>query len=487
MRTIYRISGKWIVSISLVIALATSAGSLENVCNWSQSHGNAAHTAHCDVNMTPPFGIVWEKTLESGGISGSPVVSGDYLVILSPRGTVWHEYSLLCFRMERTELKFVWRQSLLSAELGTTPAIIGSRVICPSVNGLHCFDLETGRTLWECEFESTPETPVIIQNDLAAVTTKPVFQTRYGYLSLVDISIGEILWTVKNLEGTPCHFSNMTTAGDGRLFVCYSATDEEGIAAFNLEGELLWKKPGEMFHVFVEDSACVTLFTEGILFAVGVPTTLFALDGESGDILWSYEGKSLVDALSSDGAHIYVYSRADEAALCLDIHTGKEIWKSLPLFPGDRELLMFFDKSLISSKNCVFICRHITEDSGTANIFALDSITGGLIWTSEELEDLSGPLILWNDMLIAKTPTTLLAFGEVRGSTSAPPETAPPETAPPETAPPETAPTTSTESPPTQPPLSAIPPEPSTPIPLVIVLILASIVVGVTRMRKRRS
>jgi len=405
---------KELTYICLFIVLVSSMGSVNSkTCNWTQSHGNEAHTAHCDTDIVPPLVLLWKNTLEQGGISGS-VASGDRLVLLSPLGTPQLDYSLLCFKIDKTGLQTVWRRTLLAVGRGTIPAIAGNKVICPSSQMLHCFDLETGYTVWETGFDSTPRTPIVIQDtDMAAVTTIPAGPGKSGSLSLVDISTGKIVWTKKSLEDVQCHFFDIATAGDGKIFACYATSDERGIVAFNLQGELLWKRIGKLLNKCADECMYVMLYTRGILFAVGSPTTLFALDGETGDVLWAYEGKTLLDNLSSDGKNIYVYSKTDEGVLCLDVHTGDEIWKSPPLFQGDRELLITIDKSVVSTRTCVFVCRHTYENIGTTQIFALDGNTGAVIWTSEELENLRGPLILCNDMVIAKASSTLFAFGEL--------------------------------------------------------------------------
>ena len=408
-------SWKQLAYICVFIALISNTGSLGNKpCNWTQYQGDEAHTAHCETDIVPPLAILWKRTIEHVGISGSPVVSGDHLVLLLTLGTPTYDCYLICYRIDKTGLQLVWRQFLSHVYLGVTPAIAGNTVICPSYNRLYCFDLETGHQLPEISLESTPTTPTTIEGaDLAAMAG---YGTRDGpgYLFLVDISSGEVVWTKTNIGDSPGYFYNIVTAGDDKLFVYYSISGEEGLAAFNLQGELLWKRPGYLATKWVDDRAVITLYTGGILFAVGSPnTTLFALDGESGDVLWSHEGNHLLDVLSSDGTHLYVYSKIDEAVLCLDVRTGEEIWKSPPLFPGDKELPMFFDKSLVSTRNHVFICRHAVENVGIANILALDSSTGEVVWSSEEIENLRGPLIICHDILVARISEGLIGFGEL--------------------------------------------------------------------------
>ena len=86
---ITKLSWGQIIRICLFAALISGMGSTgTNTCNWNQQYGNAAHTAHCDTSTNLPFNVQWEKTMQIGSISGSPVISGDYFVLLNTMGTL---------------------------------------------------------------------------------------------------------------------------------------------------------------------------------------------------------------------------------------------------------------------------------------------------------------------------------------------------------------------------------------------------------------
>ncbi|MBU7046094.1 MAG: PQQ-binding-like beta-propeller repeat protein, partial [Theionarchaea archaeon] len=339
---------------------------MDSTCNWSHTYGNGARTSYCDTDIVPPFDFLWKSTVQHGAITGAPVVSGDYLVLVETLGTLTYDGSLICYRMTGTGLENVWSRPLSWVDLGVSPVIAGNKVIYHSLGKLLCFDLETGHMLWEAEYEFTPISPGIINAGMAVATTDD------GCLSVIDISTGDIISTQKSLNGVPCHFFQMVTVGDGNIFCCFTTAEEEGVAAFNVQGELLWKRTGDVRYRAVDHSVHVILYTEGILFVVFSDNTLQALDGESGDVLWSYQGKHLLDDLSSDGKHFYVYDKADEGVVCLDVYSGEVLWKSPSLFAGDRDLRIDFYKSLVSSQDCVFICRHTLWDMDTPRIFALD-------------------------------------------------------------------------------------------------------------------
>ncbi len=400
----------------LFVILIFAPGTLgTEPCSWNQVHGNEAHTAYADIDIIFPYEILWKETVEYGEISGSPVVSGNRLVLLCAQSPLSHHplstwptnYALQCYTMGGNGLRLDWSQSISGISLGTSPAIADDRVLCPSSQQLRCYALETGHEIWETELPGEPSTPVVVHDARFAV----VETVEGNHLHLVDMTDGKIVWTIDTLEGIECSFLHAVTAGDDKLFVRYELQDEEGVAAFNMEGELLWKRTGQVIHRFADDNACVTLFTAGTLFVVGNPPVLLALDGESGEVLWTYEG-GFLDALTSDGRNIYVYSRIDEGVLCFDVPSGKKVWTSSSIFPGESENTLLFEKSIISTRGCVFICNQSLDiDSG--QIFGVDNRTGEVVWKSEELKNLRGSLVLCNDLLIAKTSNSLFAFNKL--------------------------------------------------------------------------
>ncbi|MGC1120081.1 MAG: PQQ-binding-like beta-propeller repeat protein [Candidatus Methanofastidiosia archaeon] len=424
--------------IGLVFIL--HGGSVTYQTNWSQFHGDEGHTSHAD-SIISPTSITWENTLEYhkygveniyGAVSGSPVAEENRIIVLSdwmyeslPLVYPQHDYLLLCFEMEKQGLILLWQILLPEAVIGMSPAIYKGRIIVPSGTKLLSFDLETGQPLWETSVSFSAGTPVIL-HDLGMV----VVITRRGF-SAIDADDGSGIWTIRDLEGNQCHFFDVPTAGDGRIFVCYETENEEGIAAFDTNGELLWKREGKIQRTCINECFFATLYTGGILFAIDDSGTLCALDSETGITLWTYQGKTLLGNMSSDGKNLYVYSKTDEGVICLNGRTGEEIWKSPALFAGERDVPIYVYKSLVSTQNHIFICRYSVHDIGNTQIIALDKQTGERVWESEELEGLEGPLIVCDNFLIAKTSSRLIGFG----SQTEPIESTPPETAPPSTVP----------------------------------------------------
>jgi outer membrane protein assembly factor BamB len=415
-----------ILSILLLLTGIGCKWALSETCCWLQFGSDEAHSSYAAATLNPPLSIVWKKSTEHVAISGSPVANENRMVLLLYLGTSTSDYSLQGFTLDGSGLHFQWHVALSGIQLGTSPALAGNAVICPVGSSLDCFSLETGNKVWEVMVPSQPLTPVILENgSMAAVTSLS------GELHLVDLAQGRILWTRGDLEGSQCYFFDIPTAGDGMIFVCYSTGDEEGVAAFDIHGELVWKREAKIQSTCVNECVFTILYSGGILYAIENSGVLCALNGETGNTLWTYRGRVLRGDMSSDGETLYAYSKTDEGIICLDAETGAETWESPNLFPGEKGIPVYVYKSIVSTRDYVFICRYTVHDIGNTQITALDKQTGEKVWESEELEGLNGPLIVCDNVLIVKTSSSLIGFGsqpEPLESTSV--ETASPKTIP---------------------------------------------------------
>jgi outer membrane protein assembly factor BamB len=286
--------------------------------------------------------------------------------------------------------------------------------------------------VWGVTLDSQALTPVILENASKAAVT-----TVSGELFLVDVNQGNTIWTQRDLEGDQCHFFDIPTGGDGKIFVCYATENEEGIAAFDIEGELLWRREVKLQSTCINECSFIILCKDGILYVLDESGMLCALDSGTGKTRWTYSGKTLLGVMSSDGENLYVYSKTDEGVICLNTETGAEIWESPHLFPGEKDIPIYVYKSIVSTQNHVFICRYSIHDIGNTQIIALDKQTGERVWESEQLEGLEGPLIACDGFLIAKTTSRLIGFGsQTEPIESTPPETTSPSTIPPSPKPP---------------------------------------------------
>ena len=395
------------INSNLLILLLIIEIFSNNVNIWNQSYGDQAHTAYVNTEVTFPLEVIWKKNVVHGEISGSPILKDDKLIILTSQNIPEGKNSLFCYNVDKNGLSLNWSQSLCVTAQGISPVIIGDSVICSSSQSLQCFDLETGSDIWEIKFtDTTCLSPTALPDSNIVIVP-----TLDGHLYSIDALKGNIIWIKDNLFDNACHFYPLVTASDDKLFVCYKQKNEKGIVAFDLSGNLLWIKKGEIIHIYVDDNAYVALFNEGILFALHDPKTLWALDGDSGKILWEYNGNGLLDVLSSDDKNVYIYSKMIEGVISIDMQTGKEVWKSQSIFPGESESAIIIDKSILSIKNCIFIC-HRSFDIKSGHIFGLDKENGSVIWKSEEISNIKGPLIFYHGLLIVKSGTSLITFYE---------------------------------------------------------------------------
>lgn len=111
-----------------------------------------------------------------GGGDGTPVVSGD-TVVLSSRS---EEENLIAYRLGEGEPQALWKHGFLSRRYGSSPLIHDGHVYHLGSNRHICIDLESGEILWDREASSSISSPIAADGKLL------VYENRGGFASLID-------------------------------------------------------------------------------------------------------------------------------------------------------------------------------------------------------------------------------------------------------------------------------------------------------------
>jgi len=176
---------------------------------------------------------------------------------------------------------------------------------------------------------------------------------------------------------------------DGYLFTSGIMDRQTFVFAFDLDGNLAWKKPNgrswetEMSHASAYNGARSTpTCSDGIVYHLGELGRLAAFESNSGDEMWSIELREAFDAeIPEYGYAESVFIKGDRLyccpagkkgyMVCLDKNSGQLIWsnKEIPGSVGFSSLITFdhggYRQIAGLSSNC---------------IFGVDSKTGRLIW-----------------------------------------------------------------------------------------------------------
>ncbi len=212
--------------------------------------------------------------------------------------------------------------------------------------------------------------------------------TETGLLSEWPQEGPELLWTISGLGKG---YSNVSIA-DGHIYTSGIENQQTFVFAFDLQGNLVWKKPnGESWEtempwaISYNGARSTPTYSDGIVYHLGELGRLTAFDSKSGDEVWSIELREQFDAdipeygysesVHIEGDRLYCCPAGKKGYLvCLDKHSGHLIWANteIPGTVGFSSLVIIdhggYHQITGLSSNC---------------IFGVDLNTGKLLWQME--------------------------------------------------------------------------------------------------------
>ncbi len=408
-------------SLLLVAGLCGSAGAAD----WPVFRG-PERTGLCDDPKLPlewgkDKNIKWSAALPSPGNS-SPIVSGGRVFVSCAQDKKGKGRSLFCF--DRTSGKQLWVKTVEYAGnepshdanpyCGSTPAADGERVVVwHGSAGLHCYDYE-GKELWS--------------RDLGE------FKHIWGYAA------------------SPIFY------GDSIILNCGPGTRSFLIAVNRRDGKTLWQteEPGGADNESPKTHTWLGSWTTPIVvksdgkdvLVLTMPSHVNAYDPATGKIVWTCEGTgplSYADAMEADGTIVamagyagaaigfkpggmgdittsarlwretakipqrigtgvvvgkYLYMVSEPGFQCIEIETGKEMWRH---YPGGR-----FWSSLVGTSKRVYA----TSQGGDTVVFSPDPKEYKELAVNSVGEGTNATLALSNGQIFLRTYTHLYCIEE---------------------------------------------------------------------------
>lgn len=213
--------------------------------------------------------------------------------------------------------------------------------------------------------------PAVVYYEHASTKISEDFpQSRYVTSLLEEEGSTHVVWKADlGVSASPVYAAR-------KLFII---TTNSLLALDAVTGETVWE--------FTEEGTVSknVIVHEGAIYTAG-PSTIYQLDAQSGDILskYTFDNEIYMEGFNSDKDKLIVVKKAPvKEIVCLDIKTGKEVWK----ISGDFSRINLFDDKIFIEVN--------TDNGG---YFALvDSNTGTILWKQD-----SSPLryCLYNDHIL---------------------------------------------------------------------------------------
>jgi outer membrane protein assembly factor BamB len=288
----------------------------------------------------------WEEQL-SGDFTGSPVIMGDtlYLVTTTGRfyswnlrnqlpgvtGTVDNSNGLSMASSDTTiyymggnrlfclnsSADVVWSYNGNNGASLTGVTLANNRLYAGFGNSVHCIDLD-GNNVWVASAGFGPVTTTVKANGPALF-----FGDDDNNMYAVDSSNGSVLWnytTLAQVKSSPLVYGGMSISGsDDNNIYCVDMIPGTGG-----QGLLRWSLPTQER---VRSSPAIHVPTNTVL--VGCHDyNLYAIDHVSGRVKWKYPAGGLI--LSSPtvvGDHAF-FSCYDNFMYCINVRTGSLVWKT---------------------------------------------------------------------------------------------------------------------------------------------------------------
>ena len=324
-----------------------------------------------------------------------------------------------------------------------TPVVVDGIVYYPpdsmglgTADSLYALDAATGEIIWQYKTGYTDDAVTVVDGCVYSASDS---------IFCLDAQTGERIWAngIADLTGsTPIVF-------DGKVYCGKSLAipDSSGVYCLDaLTGSMLWSK-----FIYSNTASCMGLWN-GMLFIptsflVGsIPTPLYALDADTGELLWQNTDSDAGSWDSSpvivDGV-VYINTFAGQT-MAVDALTGQTIWMQ----PGGGEATIAYHGNRLYYGSILYYCLNAFNgttiwtatyaqhgSSGiadglvffgeftpfgipdSARVIALDCETGAEVWTFGTLSSLGypgfhgSPSIVDGVMYYPCTDGYLYAFG----------------------------------------------------------------------------
>ena len=355
----------WICQLALCAPLGWAA-------DWPMGRGNQAGTGATTDELPKQPELLWEYTIEGLGFDAGPIIAA---------GTVYAaDHSGHVLALDLATGKPRW-QIELETGFVASPAYRDGRLYAGDYDGvLHAFDAQTGKELWKHETGMEIDASPNFHGD------KLLFTSQNGKLVALDATSGRLLWEYETgdqlqcgatlagdqtfLGGCDAHLhivdvktgqsigeplsidaptgSTPSVLGD-RVFVPTYAGE---IFCFKLpKFELQWRFKNPKLADEFKNSVAVA---DGLAVAASRNKRVFAINIETGAVVWEQTLQKRCDASPVIAAGQVVVASADGRLSLFDLKTGEPTWmfEVKPSFigapaVGDGKLVVANDRGTV--------------------------------------------------------------------------------------------------------------------------------------------
>ncbi|MFH2055455.1 MAG: PQQ-binding-like beta-propeller repeat protein [bacterium] len=335
-----------------------------------QSRGNPGGNAQFDGNTDLPDTMLFERRL-NGGI-GAQIVGNDLVVVVPT-------FNKRIYFLAATDGRVVSTLKTESA-VGGAVAIVDELMYYAEQAGgdrLTCFNLVSGKQVWQAEVFDPSGAPVVADADL-------FIAGRDGTVFRLDRWTGRQIWK---------------TEDESQIYTTVVA-DAEHVYYGNAAGELvcLARESGdELWRVATGGAIVASPMVADRLYCGSADGTMYALDRKSGQIVWSLETAGQIFTTPVLQGNRLFFGSHDRLVYCVDVTRGGLLWS--------------YDVGAVMTSSPIGVNRHFICASAAGEIFAFTD-EGELIGTLQTKEAIVAPLAFINGRLYVGTDSRrIYCFG----------------------------------------------------------------------------
>jgi len=255
----------------------------------------------------------------------------------------------------------LWRYQTGGAIYGTSAIEKNFLVFTSADSAIHCIDVNTRKGIWKVKAKNALVSVPVIENGIVYVGSSD------GVFRSLDLKSGNLLWKNSAIEGyvetKPLVYENK---------IIFGAWDNKLYALDKNTGKLVWTWEGPFKHSLYSPAACWPVAASGKIFIAAPDRNVSAIDARDGNTVWrNYEWK-FRETIGISGDEKYIFARSMTDSVVAFQSSGsksKVIWENdfgygydiAPSMPMGKDGTVFW---------------------GTKNglIIAADSKTGKLKW-----------------------------------------------------------------------------------------------------------
>ena len=262
------------------------------------------------------------------------------------------------------------------------------------------------------------QAPLLVQTDWSALhndAKRQGFQPYENDLSPSNVNQMDALWEYRayyKVESSPAVVGGVVYIGstDGNLYALNAVT-----------GNKIWSFHAKYEYVDHLGNGIYSspVVANGIVYFGDHNGRLYAINAATGKELWNYRTRGSVDSSPEVGNGYVYFGASDRSIYALNALTGKRKWIFVTGGPVNASPALDF-------KNHQSVCNDehdadchpdvVYEGSKDGNVYALDGVTGELIWKHKVGGAANSPTVAYGIVYVGSTNHTLSALTSSTGT-----------------------------------------------------------------------